>query len=335
MRVGPYEVLAELGQGSMGVVYRARDLRLHREVALKILHGSPDSDASARFVAEARAIARLRHPNVVSLHDAGVWDGHRVLVLELVEGCLRDRLKTGPLDPREAATLVRDLARGVHAAHSAGILHRDLKPANVLIDSDGRPRLTDFGLAIDARSLDSSSGEAGWMNGTPAYMAPEQVAGAVETFGPWTDVWGLGCILHQCLTGKTPFGRGPLPHTLRRIQHEQPSPLANVPSAIVAVRDRALAKKTRGRFQTAKELADALDAHLATPAKKEPIIPADSTVRLPALPVPTERERAVLRIVASATIVCLAGLILVAARRPVLLTGKPGNSHRSVTNGGR
>jgi serine/threonine protein kinase len=262
LRFGPYEVLSELGQGSMGVVYRARDLRLEREVALKVLHGSADEDASRRFVAEARAIARLHHPNVVTLHDAGVWNGKRTLVLELVEGCLRDRLARGPLEARSAAALVRDLARGVHAAHRAGILHRDLKPGNVLIDADGRPRLTDFGLAIETRSLESSSGEQGWMHGTPAFMAPEQISGAVETFGAWTDVWGLGCILHACLTTKPPFGRGPLPALLRRIRHEDAPPVPGAPEALIAIRDRALAKAPAQRFASAEELAGALDAFL-------------------------------------------------------------------------
>ncbi|MEZ0228530.1 MAG: serine/threonine-protein kinase [Planctomycetota bacterium] len=322
MQFGPYEVLAELGQGSMGVVYRALDRRLHREVALKVLHGSPDADASTRFVTEARAIARLRHPNVVSLHDAGVWDGHRVLVLELVEGCLRDHLRRGVLAPRDAAALVRDLARGVHAAHQSGILHRDLKPANVLIDSDGRPRLTDFGLAIETRSLESSSAEAGWMTGTPAYMAPEQIAGAVETFGPWTDVWGLGCILQQCLTAKPPFGRGPLPQTLKRIQREAPVAIPECPDALLAIRDHALAKRPRNRFQSALELAEALDAFIR--GEDAPLPAAPST-----------RDRLLLRVSATLTALSLAVLLfVVAARRPVA-AHMPGNSTPGITNARR
>ncbi len=312
MRLGPYEVLAQLGQGSAGVVYRAIDRRLEREVALKVFRGTPrDPDALRRFVLEARAIARLHHPNVVALHDACILEGKRVLVLELVTGCLRDRLAKEPLAPREAAALVRDVARGVHAAHRAGILHRDLKPGNVLLEPDGRPRLTDFGLAIATHSLESSSGESGFMNGTPAYMAPEQVAGAVEAFGPWTDVWGLGCLLHACLTGAPPFGQGFGLRTLRRIREEDPAPLPGVPAALVAVRDRALAKARSARFASAEEMAAALDAFVAGgPAVVTP---------LPAAPRfaggGEERRERLMRIAATLTCACLLLLIFATLRR--------------------
>jgi len=261
-RLGPYRILSLLGQGSSGTVYRALDPRLGREVALKILTGPSDDTAVARFFTEARTIAKLRHKNVVTVHEVNEYAGCRVIVLEFVPGgSLHDKLRAGRLSPRDAATIVRDLALGVHAAHNVGILHRDLKPANVLLDVDETPLLTDFGLALDVR-LPESSSESGWICGSPAYMAPEQFYGRIENLGPWTDIWGLGAILHTALAGTPPFGRGKTLDIVRRIQRSPPDPLPGVPDPLERIRRKALAKDARHRFSSAAEMAAELDAWL-------------------------------------------------------------------------
>jgi hypothetical protein len=189
--VAGYELLGVLGRGGMGVVYRARQLALNRVVALKVIRAGGAADAAllARFKAEAEAVARLQHPNIVQIHDVGTWpaaeDGAApYLALEYVAGgSLADRLAGAPLPPGDAAALVETLARAVHAAHQAGILHRDLKPANVLLTPDGTPKVADFGLA---KPLDAASGQTqtGELVGTPSYVAPEQAAGRADPRGP-------------------------------------------------------------------------------------------------------------------------------------------------------
>ncbi len=262
MRLGPYWVRSVLGQGSSGTVYRALDPRLDREVALKVLTGETDDLGVARFFTEARAIAKLRHRSVVGIHEVNEYAGLRVIVLELVPGgSLQEKLRAGPLGPREAATIVRDLALGVHAAHAAGILHRDLKPGNVLLESDGTPRLTDFGLALDVR-VPPSRRESEWVSGSPAYMAPEQFDGCLEKLGPWTDIWGLGALLHAALAACPPFGRGTTVEVSRRVHGTPPDPLPGVPGALDRIRRRALAKDPGARYSSAAEMAGALDAWL-------------------------------------------------------------------------
>ncbi len=264
MRLGPYKVRSVLGRGSSGTVYRALDTRLEREVALKVLAGPADDEAVARFVSEARAIAKLRHRNVVSIHEVNEYAGLRVIVLELIPGgSLHERLRAGPLTPRDAATIVRDLALGVEAAHKVGILHRDLKPANVLLDDDGTPMLTDFGIALDVcRGSSSSSSESGFVTGSPAYMAPEQFEGRLERLGPWTDIWGLGALLHTALAATPPFGRGKTLDTFKRIRASAPDPVPGIPEPLERIRMKALAKDVRARYTSAAEMARALDTWL-------------------------------------------------------------------------
>ncbi|MCO5168949.1 MAG: tetratricopeptide repeat protein [Planctomycetes bacterium] len=220
-RLGPYDLLAELGRGAMGVVYRAIDRRLQRLVALKVLLGATDAAGLDDFMREARAAARLRHPGIVVVYGAEVIEGRRVVALELVEGgSLQQRLREGgAMPPRDAARLVADLAAAVEAAHEQGIVHRDLKPANVLLEKDGRPRLTDFGLARDARAGARSA--TGDVIGTPAYMAPEQARGDVHQVGPWTDVWGLGAVLYECLVGQPPFHGQSAHDVMQRIMSDE------------------------------------------------------------------------------------------------------------------
>ena len=208
LRAGGYEVLGELGRGGMGVVYLARNVRLNRPCALKMfLAGDGGPTAAARFRAEAEAVARLRHPNIVQIYDVGEAAGVPFLELEyLPGGSLADALDGTPRPAAEAARLIEPLARAVAEAHRLGIVHRDLKPANILLTADGEPKVTDFGLA---RSLASDVGltHTGQIIGTPSYMAPEQAeAGAVEV-GPAADVYSLGAILYELLTGRPPFRR--------------------------------------------------------------------------------------------------------------------------------
>src|SRR6202045_160071 len=205
-QVPGYRVDALLGYGGMGVVYRAWHLRLNRAVALKMLRAGPCArrDELERFLREAQAVAALRHPNIVQVHDVGDVEGRPYFTMEFVEGGdLADQIQGVPQPARQAATLVATLADAVHVAHQSGIVHRDLKPANVLLTRDGTPKVTDFGLA---RRLEGNGGLtlSGVPVGTPSYMAPEQARGQKAAIGPATDVYALGAILYELLTGRPP-----------------------------------------------------------------------------------------------------------------------------------
>ncbi len=211
-QVPGYNVEAELGHGGMGVVYRAWHLRLHRRVALKMLlagaHAQPAE--RERFLREAEAVAGLRHPNIVQVYEVGDVDGQSYFTMELVEGgSLAQQIQGVPQPVRKAAALVATLADAVHAAHQSGIVHRDLKPANILLTADGTPKVTDFGLA---RRLQGGGALtlSGVPMGTPSYMAPEQAQGQRDAAGPAADVYALGAILYELLTGRPPF-RADLP----------------------------------------------------------------------------------------------------------------------------
>ncbi len=264
VRLAGYEVLEELGRGGMGVVYKARHLKLGHEVALKVIlaGGHADEQELARFHLEAAAVARLKHPGIVHLHEFGEYDGKPFFSLEFVEGgSLAVRLNQGPLPAREAAVLVEKLARAVQHAHEAGILHRDLKPGNVLLTKAGEPKVADFGLAKQLGAEEGLS-QTGAVMGTPSYMAPEQAAGRVRELGPPTDVYGLGAILYKCLTGRPPFQGTTKHETLQQVLRQEPvAPrrlVPTVPRDLETVCLRCLEKDATKRYATAADLADDL-----------------------------------------------------------------------------
>jgi len=221
-----YEILDKLGEGGMGVVYKARQVKLDRIVALKMILSGEHARAAelARFRTEAEAIARLQHPNIVQIHEVGEQDGKPFFSLEFCAGgSLERKLNGTPLPPREAAQLVETLAGAMQAAHERGVIHRDLKPANVLLSADGTPKITDFGLA---KKLDDVGQTAsGAVMGTPSYMAPEQAGGQSRVAGPAADIYALGAILYECLTGRPPFKAATTLDTVLQVLEREPVPV--------------------------------------------------------------------------------------------------------------
>jgi WD40 repeat protein len=257
-----YELLKVLGRGGMGVVYQARHLKLNRIVGLKVILGGGHAGAADldRFRTEAEAIARLQHPHIVQVFEVGEHDGLPFLSLEFCPGGSLDKKLAGtPLPPAEAAVLVEKLARAMHAAHQKGVIHRDLKPANVLLTEDGTPKITDFGLA---KKLDEAGQtQSGAVLGTPSYMAPEQ-AGGKRKVGPAADVYALGAILYECLTGRPPFKAATTMDTLHQVLESEPVPPvqlnARVPRDLETVCLKCLDKTPAKRYPGAAELADDL-----------------------------------------------------------------------------
>jgi tetratricopeptide (TPR) repeat protein len=259
-----YQVEAVLGHGGMGVVFRARHLRLGRLVALKMaLTGSyADSHERERFRREAEAVAPLHHPNVVQVYDVGDANGRPYFTMELMEGgSLTRKLAGAPQPPLQAAALLATLAGALQAAHEAGVVHRDLKPGNVLLTADGTPKVADFGLA---RRLDTDARLTlpGAVIGTPSYTAPEQARGDRSAIGPRTDVYALGAILYECLTGRPPFHAGTAAATLQQVVADEPvAPRRlnpSVPADLQTVCMKCLSKEPARRYDSAKELADDL-----------------------------------------------------------------------------
>jgi serine/threonine protein kinase/tetratricopeptide (TPR) repeat protein len=274
-RLGPYEILAPLGAGGMGEVYRARDVRLGREVAVKVLpeHLSRDADLIQRFEREARAIAALSHPNILTLHDFGNHDGISYAVMELLEGeTLTARLAHGPLYWPRAVEIAIAVAEGLSAAHSRGIIHRDLKPGNVFLTSDGRVKLLDFGLARlkfgvsrpeeTAAPTEAALTDPGWVMGTAAYMSPEQVRG--EPADIPSDIFSLGCVLYETVSGRRPFREKTAAETMASILRDPAPALSEeapaVPVELSQLVAHCLEKQPGERFQSARDLAFALRA---------------------------------------------------------------------------
>ncbi len=262
-RIPGYEIQGTLGRGGMGVVYLARHCALDRIVALKVLQEGRRSEPEhrARFEREAAAVAKCQHPNLVQIHEIGEYDGQSYLALEYVDGWTLARSLAGvPQPPLAAAALVEILARAIDHAHSRGVVHRDLKPANVLLTSEGQPKITDFGLAkIDETTTRT---EVGAIMGTLAYMAPEQALGGTAKVGPRADIYALGAILYEALTGRPPF-RAESPELLfHQLIHSDvisPSRIqTGVPRDLEAICLKCLEKSPAHRYATALELAEDL-----------------------------------------------------------------------------
>jgi serine/threonine protein kinase len=254
-----YEILSTLGRGAMGVIYRARQTSLGRDVALKVILAGAGAteEERARFRAEALTVARLQHPNVIQVHDVGEHDGVPFLAVEYIGGGnLQDRLADRPMSVPGAVRLVYAVAHAVGAAHAKGIVHRDIKPANILMTADGVPKVADFGL------IGQFGGGRPAMPGSPAYMAPEQAAGLIKRVGPASDVYSLGAILYHCLAGRPPFACESVVQTLDQIRFAEPTPLRElrpeVPEAVEAVCRKCLRKVPEERYKTAEALADDL-----------------------------------------------------------------------------
>ncbi len=272
-----YELLEELGRGGMGVVYRARQVRLKRIVALKrIVSGdAASSEQRARFQREAEAFARLDHPNIVRIFELGEHEGQPFFSMEYVEGgSLKQRLEAGQPSFREVAQLLEVLARAIHHAHEQHVIHRDLKPANVLLKKDGTPRISDFGLA---RCLDEQDHltNSGAILGSVNYLSPEQALGQSRHVGPAADVHALGTMLYEMLTGQLPFPGNSVLEILARIGYAEPMPPTRlepaVPRPLEAICLRCLQKDPARRYATGRELADELRAFLN--AEPAPVVP--------------------------------------------------------------
>ncbi|MDB4664586.1 serine/threonine protein kinase [bacterium] len=268
--IGDYELIEELGRGGMGVVFRARQISLDREVAIKmILRGRLASEADLqRFLAEASATARLQHPNIVPVYEAGDIEGRPFFSMQLVVGeTLAERvINEGPLPQREIARIVAAIARAIGFAHEQGILHRDLKPSNILLAVDGTPLITDFGLAKQSDS-NASLTRSGMLVGTPAYMSPEQAGGRRNLIGPASDVYSLGCVLYFALTGRSPFvSDSPMETVLLVVEQDPIAPRTLRPKIdrdLEMIVVRCLQKPIDLRYPSGEALAQDLEAYLA------------------------------------------------------------------------
>src|SRR5262249_25509442 len=272
-RLGPYEVLAPLGAGGMGEVYRARDHRLDRDVAVKVLHSSIGAGAESlsRFEREARAVAAISHPNILAIHDIGTQDGVAYAVMELLEGeTLRARLSAGALGEKTAVEYALQVAQGLAAAHEKGIVHRDLKPENVFVSRGGPVKILGFGLAKrsePARPVDESAAatqeqytEPGTVLGTVGYMSPEQVRGLEVDHR--SDIFSFGAVLYEMASGRRAFRGATAADTMSAILREDPPRLAQsgtrVSPGLDTVVRRCLEKDAANRFQSARDIVFAL-----------------------------------------------------------------------------
>ncbi len=266
---GKFELLHEVGRGGMGVIWKARQKDLDRVVAVKMILANQlaSREQIDRFVAEAKTMARLHHPHIVRIHETGQQAGQHYFVMEFIAGCsLAERLRAhGPLPPDQAARALLPVARAVAYLHEQGIVHRDLKPSNILLDEQGQPYVTDFGLV---KMLGTASGATatGAVLGTPAYMAPEQAAGRLDQVGPLSDVYSLGAILYELLTGRPPFQEeNPLETLVQVIEGEPTRPRGldpAIPPALELVCLKCLEKVPEKRYPSAAAVADDLERYL-------------------------------------------------------------------------
>jgi tRNA A-37 threonylcarbamoyl transferase component Bud32 len=270
---GDYELLEEIARGGMGVVWKARQSTLNRDVALKMIRAGTlaSPDEVARFLREAEAAANLQHPNIVAIHEVGEHQGHHYFSMDLVQGRdLGALMAEGPLPPQRAARYVKIIAEAIHFAHQRGTLHRDLKPQNVLIDAADQPRITDFGLAKIMKD-ESQLTQPGVVMGSPSYMPPEQAAGRHGDIGPASDVYSLGAMLYELLTGQPPFRGATAMATLHDVMEAEPAAprrlKADIPPDLETICLKCLEKSPSARYPTARALAEELDRFL----KGEPI----------------------------------------------------------------
>jgi predicted Ser/Thr protein kinase len=265
---GQYEILEEIASGGMGTVYKAMQKDLGRIVALKVLHEDEETpDRIKRFLREAEAAGKLKHPNIVGIHEVGIFEGRHFFSMDLIDGVPLSVLiqETQNIDLEDFLNIELELARAVHFAHERGVIHRDLKPANVLIDMEGHPQITDFGLA---KMLDTHSRltKSDTIIGTPFYMSPEQTRGENDRIAAHTDVWGLGVILYEMLTKKLPFvGRSSI-ELYHKINHAEPLPPrklnAQISREVEYIVMRAMAKEIEDRYTCAKAMADDIEKYL-------------------------------------------------------------------------
>ena len=300
-----YEILGELGRGGMGVVYKARQIGLNRLVALKMILASQHAGTQQiqRFRAEAEAVARMHHPNIVQIYEVGEQDGHPFFSLEFVAGgTLADRLEKERLPFRDAAELMENLARAMHYAHEHGIVHRDLKPANILLEDNDSPiapsrsgtaeseirrmrgpKIADFGLAKNLESEQQNT-QSGAILGTPSYMSPEQACGDLQEIGPPTDIYALGTILYELLTGKPPFSGGSSMEIIQKVMREEPTPPRRLqpwtPRDLEIICLKCLHKSPKRRYATAGDLADDLRHFLDhEPIRARPVSIGERAIR--------------------------------------------------------
>ncbi len=341
--LGPYLVGTRLGGGGMGAVYEAFDSKLHRPVAVKILapHLAADAEASKRFLAEARAAARLNHPNVVHVYDAGQADGVTFLVMELVEGgSVHDLVvRKGPPGWRVATRIAADVCRGLAAAHDAGLVHRDIKPGNLMLAPDGTAKVADFGLAKRLDGAGTAITAAGAIMGTPDYMSPEQCQ--AERADGRSDLYSLGAAYYFLLTGRPPFrAESAVQVMFAHCSSPAPDPRTiapDVPAGCAAVAARALAKKRGGRYPDARAMLRDLEALLAAPPS-DTHAPAPGPTPTPGpagqetlSPPPTRRRW--LWAAAGVGAAALGAAGLWALRRPTLRTGPFALRQRAVLKG--
>src|SRR5580700_9500677 len=279
-KIADHQILEVLGHGGMGVVYKARHLRLHRPVAVKMLLAGPFARPQEleRFMREARAAAGLNHPNIVQVYEVGNAEGRPYFTMELVEGgSLAQKLAGVPQPVRQAAALTATLAETVQVVHERGIIHRDLKPANVLLSDKGIPKIADFGLA---RRIEEEAGptQSGVPLGTPSYMAPEQAAGKTNAIGPAVDIYALGAILYELLTGRPPFRGESGAETVQQVLLRDPVPPSRlnprVPRDLETICLKGLRKEPERRYASATALSSDLTRFLeGRPIQARPLSP--------------------------------------------------------------